>query len=93
MERLVQTTQAKRVSMSVPVFLDTLATTVNTTLTNVPAIPVRMEQHVMTWSMDTTVPAFLASLVSFNMYFICNTLKVLCISQVVKQLKTELFLP
>ena len=66
MERLVQTTQARKVSMSVAVSLDTPATTVNTTLMSVPAIPVRMEQDVMTRSMGTTVLVFLATLVSLN---------------------------
>ena len=67
MERLVQTTQARKVSMSVAVSLDTPATTVNTTTMSAPAIPVRMEQHVTTWSMGTSVPVVLATLVSFNM--------------------------
>ena len=66
MERLVQTTQTKKVSMSVDVSLDTPATTVNTTWTSVQAIPVRMEQHVKTWSVGTAVPVRMATLVSFN---------------------------
>ena len=67
MERLVQTTQARKVSMSVAVSLDTPATTVNTTTMSVPAVPVRMERHVMTRSMGTNVPVVLATLVSFNL--------------------------
>ena len=69
MEQLVQTTQTRKVSMSVAVSLDTPATTVNTTWTSAPAIPVRMEQHVITWSIGTNdaVPVVLATLVSFNM--------------------------
>ena len=67
MERLVQTTQARKVFMSVAVSLDTSATTVNATTMSAPAVPVRMEQHVMTRSMGTSVPVVLATLVSFNM--------------------------
>ena len=53
-----------RMHTPAPVSPDTPATTVNTTLTSAPAIPVRMEQHVMTLSMDTTVPVSLDTQVS-----------------------------
>ena len=59
----VLTCQA-RTHTPAPVSPDTPATTVNTTLTSAPAIPVRTEQHVMTLSMDTTVPVSLATQVS-----------------------------
>ena len=63
-ERLVQTTRARKVYMSAAVSLDSPATTVNTTSMSAPAIPVRMEQRVTTWSMVTTAPVILVTMVS-----------------------------
>ena len=66
-EQLVLTTQTRRVCISATVSLDSPATTVNTTLMSVPAIPVTTEQHVMTWSMITTALVVMVTLVSLDM--------------------------
>ena len=63
-ERLVQTSRARKVYISAPVTLDSPATIVNTTSMSAPAILVRMEQRVMTWSIATTAPVVLVTMVS-----------------------------
>ena len=67
MERLVQTTRTRTVCISATVPLVSPATTVNTTLTSVPATPVTTEQHATTWSMATTAPVVMVTQVSFDM--------------------------